>query len=431
MIVDPSITYTREQVVTNIRKAASAGPVSFDFLLKQAEIESGLNPNAKASTSTAAGPFQFVNGTWLRMVEKHGDSVGLAEQAAALRENRLDTSAKAELLALRSDVTLSAKMAARLAVDNAQALAASGQKNIGPAELYLAHFLGAAGAADFLAGMRANPNAPAADAVPAAARSNTNVFYANGAPRTFTEIYDRFAQKFMGVSAPMADSALSQPGAQQMQPLAGQSFDSVRGGRMANALKMGDPANSNLAEPNAGLPADPSAGANPASQDAVAFEAAAKEALADARAALKTAQRQGVERVQDAKNAAETVAADVAQITEEALSQYLAGFSKNYQDPAKTPLEGAQTGTRDASRGASEDAREAAAPAVNAMPQIIGAGMKGLVDTAGGKASKTAARADEPVRSAPAMAPSVRQAVQWVSLFSDPRGADPAPNGRG
>jgi hypothetical protein len=52
MKVDPSVVYTREQVAANLRKAVASGPVSFDFLLKQAEIESGLNPNAKASTSS-------------------------------------------------------------------------------------------------------------------------------------------------------------------------------------------------------------------------------------------------------------------------------------------------------------------------------------------------------------------------------------------
>ena len=387
MKVDPSAVYTREQVVANLRQAVSNSPVSFDFLLKQAEIESGLNPNAKASTSSATGPFQFVNGTWLRMVEKYGDNVGLSEQAAALRENKLDSAAKAELLALRTDVTISGKMAAHFAIDNAKSLMSSGLNNIGPTELYLAHFLGAGGAKEFLTAMQANPNAPAADAVPAAAKANTGVFFVNGVPRSFAEIYNRFAQKFAGVPAPLSGTPEGM-------------------GQMAQAPQVAVDAS------------------------AVQFDAIAQQTLAETRLANKAAQTNVAERVQQSNVNAEELTANMAELSEAALSHYLQGFAKAADGPGKAPLEAAQMDARDASRGASDGGTDHVAAANLFGQQDVDIGMKIVMDTAGKRPALTDHAAAEAQVQTPAQAPSVRQAVQWVSLFSDPRGADASQAGR-
>jgi hypothetical protein len=70
-------------------------------------------------------------------------------------------------------------------------------------DLYLAHFLGAGGAAKFLSAHQANPNARADTLLPASARANRGVFYSkDGSPRSFAEIRDRFAAK-LGGSSPL------------------------------------------------------------------------------------------------------------------------------------------------------------------------------------------------------------------------------------
>ena len=390
MKVDPSHVYTREQVVSKLRQAVSASAVNFDFLLKQAEIESGLNPNAKATTSSAAGPFQFVNGTWLRMVEKYGDNVGLSEQAAALRENKLDQAAKADLLALRTDVGISGKMAAHFAIDNAKSLMSSGLKNIGPTELYLAHFLGAGGAKEFLTAMQDNPNAPAADAVPAAAKANTGVFFANGVPRSFSEIYNRFAQKFAGVPAPIAGAS---EGLAQMA-------------QAPQGPQVADTATSNQ------------------------FDAIAQATLAEARMAQKAAQASVTERTQQSNVNAEEITASMMEMSEAALSHYLQGFAKAADGSGQAPLETAQTDPRDASRGASEGDTDHVAMANLFGQQDVVLGMKIVMDTAGKRPASAEHVAAEAKVQSQAQAPAVRQAVQWVSLFSDPRGADAAHSGR-
>lgn len=397
MIVDPSVVYTREQVVANLRKAVASSPVSFDFLLKQAEIESGLNPNAKAATSSAAGPFQFVNGTWLRMVEKYGDTVGLSDQAAALRENKLDAAGKADLLALRTDVEISGKMAAHFALDNAKVLASSGLANIGPTELYLAHFLGASGAKDFLSGMKADPNGAAAEVLPAAARSNTNVFFANGMPRSFAEIYNRFAQKFAGVPAPLAGAAevvTQRPDASTLD---------------AALAPQGD------------IPQAPQ------------FDLIAQQTLAEVRIAEVKMQRIQAERSSQAEhgvnNSAE-LTASIAEMSEAALSHYLASFSKNFEDPSKAPIETAQADLRDASRGASEDGSSAVIGQNLFATSDVTMGTKIVMEAAGRKPTRAEHAVADDKKAAPVTAPAVKQAVQWVSLFSDARGVDAAQAGR-
>jgi hypothetical protein len=111
------------------------------------------------------------------------------------------------VLALRQEPAISAELAARFALDNAKSLNAAGHTSLGPTELYLAHFLGAGGAATFLNGLRDTPDRAAATALPQAANANTSIFYNGAAPRSYREIYDRFAQKFAGASTlALADS---------------------------------------------------------------------------------------------------------------------------------------------------------------------------------------------------------------------------------
>ena len=47
-----------------------------------AVVESDLNPNARASTSTAAGLYQFIRSTWQEQVAKFGSKYGLKANAS-------------------------------------------------------------------------------------------------------------------------------------------------------------------------------------------------------------------------------------------------------------------------------------------------------------------------------------------------------------
>jgi hypothetical protein len=203
------VNESRNNVIATIRRVAQSQQADFDYLLTQAKVESGLNPAARAQTSSATGLYQFTAGTWLNIVGRHGDKAGLDSHAQALRSGNLSGPDRQKLLALRNEPEVATTMAAHLAADNARALAASGINNIGPTELYLAHFLGAGGAKTFLDGLSKSPSQAAANALPAAASSNTPVFYEGTRARSFQEIYDRFAQKFAGAGTGTMTAALA------------------------------------------------------------------------------------------------------------------------------------------------------------------------------------------------------------------------------
>jgi hypothetical protein len=193
----------KNTVLGAIRMASARTGVDFAYLLNKADQESGLNPSAKASTSSATGLYQFVSQTWFKMVKEHGKDYGLDKEAAAIsmEDGKAmvdDKAMRDKILKMRHDPVLSAAMAAEYALDNKDYLDAKlGGSKVGSTELYLAHFLGATGAAKFLNAMKTSPNASAAEIMPSAADANHNVFYSkSGEARTLREIYDRFAAKF-------------------------------------------------------------------------------------------------------------------------------------------------------------------------------------------------------------------------------------------
>lgn len=183
-------------VIGGIRLAAARTGVDFDYLLAQARVESNLDPQAAAPTSSARGLYQFTAGTWLDTVCKHGAAHGLGWAADALKTGA-NPATRAAILELRRDAGASSAMAAAFASDNAAALGQRLGRPAGSTDLYLAHFLGAAGAVRFLQARDADPGAPARDAVlPAAARANAAVFTArDGRARTLDEVYARFEAK--------------------------------------------------------------------------------------------------------------------------------------------------------------------------------------------------------------------------------------------
>lgn len=192
-------------VIGGIRLAAARSGVDFDYLLAQARVESGLNPAAAAPTSSARGLYQFTAGTWLDTVRKHGAEHGLGWAADALKAGA-DPTTRATILDLRRDAGTSASMAAALAADNAKLLERRLGHTANATELYLAHFLGAGGAARFLQARAANPDGAASAAVlPAAARANASVFTARGGrARTLAEVYERFSAKLAVAPATVA-----------------------------------------------------------------------------------------------------------------------------------------------------------------------------------------------------------------------------------
>lgn len=233
MTVNPIST---SRIQTAIAQASSRTGIDFDYLLGQAKLESGLNANAKAGTSSASGLYQFIDASWLSVVKKHGADAGLGWAANAIQPGAngkltvADGATKSAILALRNDPTIASLMAAQHAADNKTALEGTLGRTATGTDLYMAHFLGLGGATKFLSAMQASPGASAASMFPAAAASNHGIFYnANGGARSLSDIYQRFGDK-LGAGAGDALAHATGTGT------SGSSATAL----MAQALSMGD-----------------------------------------------------------------------------------------------------------------------------------------------------------------------------------------------
>ena len=205
MVSTISTAGTRGAVHQAIYNAASATGVDFNYLFNQARVESSLNPDARAQTSTATGLYQFIEQSWLGVVAKHGDAHGLGWATSAIergsdgRYRVADPAMRAAILDQRRNPDAAAAMAAEFASDNRDHLQRRLGHEVEPVDLYLAHFLGAGGATTFLRHYEANPDASAAALFPAAARSNRGVFFSrDGSARRLSEVREQFAAKFEG-----------------------------------------------------------------------------------------------------------------------------------------------------------------------------------------------------------------------------------------
>ncbi|MBS0298080.1 MAG: transglycosylase SLT domain-containing protein [Proteobacteria bacterium] len=178
-----------------IRRAATATGVDFDFLLKTARRESGLNPRAKAPTSSATGLFQFVDQTWLKTLKQYGARHGLGRWADMIQtgaDGRLhvtDPSARRAVLDLRMDPQAAALMAGEMTADHAAYLKGRTGREPSAGDLYAAHFLGPAGSARLMEAMQSRPNASAAGLFPDAAHANHSIFFHDGRPATVAQLY--------------------------------------------------------------------------------------------------------------------------------------------------------------------------------------------------------------------------------------------------
>ena len=66
-------------LVSTLVKAAEKTGVDPVYLMTLADVESSLEPQAKAPTSSAEGLFQFIDQTWLEVLYHHAEAHGFAE----------------------------------------------------------------------------------------------------------------------------------------------------------------------------------------------------------------------------------------------------------------------------------------------------------------------------------------------------------------
>jgi hypothetical protein len=190
--------YTVDASVTGaLRNAAEATGVSFDVLAAKAAMESGFRADAQASTSSARGLFQFIDQTWLSVVQEHGAQHGLADEAAAITRtgSRLSVSDPAmrnRILALRDNPDISARLGAEHLRDLSDSLTTVIGHRPDATELYLGHFLGLGGAKALISKGSSDPEMAASQVLPEAARANPSIFRgSDGAPLSIKQVMDK------------------------------------------------------------------------------------------------------------------------------------------------------------------------------------------------------------------------------------------------
>src|SRR4051812_4551772 len=213
-------TDAASRVTGAIRDAAKITGAGFEYLLNTAVRESNLDPAARAKTSSATGLFQFIEQTWLGTMKQSGAALGYAKFADAITQTPsgrftvADPALRQEILSLRKDPTANALMAGALANANARVLTERLGRKPSDGELYMAHFLGAAGAARFIGAAEAHPNATAASLFPRAAQANSAIFYdKQGGAKSLKQVYAGLVGRHDVIGATRFAAASSAPGA--------------------------------------------------------------------------------------------------------------------------------------------------------------------------------------------------------------------------
>ena len=144
----PSVT---PAVIDAIQLAARESHIDPHLLAAIAWRESRFDPDAANRRSSARGLLQFTATTWLRVVRDFGSRHNIGHLAAAIRKAPSgellvsETHLRAEILRLRSDPVLSAKMAADLMSHQNAAMEEQLGHPVTSADFYLLHVLGPSG----------------------------------------------------------------------------------------------------------------------------------------------------------------------------------------------------------------------------------------------------------------------------------------------
>jgi hypothetical protein len=209
-------TVPASPVVDAIRQGAERTGASFDYLLTTAKKESALDPAAQARSSSASGLFQFIEQTWLGLVKADGAKLGLGQYANAITTRAdgthvvSDPAARQAILNLREDPKVASVLAGTLTQRNRDVLATDLGREPSAGDLYVAHFLGARGAAQLIDTAQRSPNRPAATDFPDAAAANRSIFFDKGGrARGAGEVYAVLAANHAAASGVTAAPAFA------------------------------------------------------------------------------------------------------------------------------------------------------------------------------------------------------------------------------
>jgi hypothetical protein len=153
------------------------------MLLAHALAETSFRPAAKNPETGAAGPYQFLGSTWLDLLMRHGEELGvkpsLVAQIAFDPSGRIvvaNPEVRRTLLDLRHDITLSTRLTTSYMDDNRRLMEGQLGRPPDAAEVELSLLLGPRGATRLVQAAARDPLRPVIEVLPRAVSANQSLF---------------------------------------------------------------------------------------------------------------------------------------------------------------------------------------------------------------------------------------------------------------
>lgn len=195
---------TRSDIARAVQTASSSTSTPFGTLVAIAGAESGFRPDARNKHSSAAGPYQITETTWLHLVKTYGAAAGRPDLAALVHQagdGRLTVAAgdRATVLAARHDVDLSSRLAGKYCDECRAGLAKKLGRTPSEEEVRVAYFLGVGGAARLMNAAAERPGTSVSALLPRAFANHRAMFSTHGRPlnaqQALTLLQSRYARQ--------------------------------------------------------------------------------------------------------------------------------------------------------------------------------------------------------------------------------------------
>ncbi len=209
-----------------LNAAGDRSDVDFDYLLKTAERESSLNPQAKAASSSATGLFQFLDTTWLQVMKSEGAAPRLPglcrrhhpERQRRLRHQGSQGPRRGAEAAREPDGRR--RHGRRLHQEQWRLSQGKIRPHAEPRRALYRAFPRAPGGREDVRRRAEKPDQVAAQLFPQAATANPTIFYDHGRARTIREVYHALVAQHQAPNALHPGFAAQQMAAQATAPRA-------------------------------------------------------------------------------------------------------------------------------------------------------------------------------------------------------------------
>lgn len=201
-----SLDATRSDIARAVQTATSSTGTGTPFgtLVAIAGAESGFRPDARNRHSSAAGPYQITEPTWLHLVKTYGGQAGRPDLASLVHKDRdgrlsVDLKDRAAVLGARHDVDLSSQLAAKYCDECRTGLSQKLGRVPSEEEVRVGYFLGVNGALRLINAAAERPGTSISSLLPRAFANHRAMLSSHGRPlnaqQALTLLESRYARQ--------------------------------------------------------------------------------------------------------------------------------------------------------------------------------------------------------------------------------------------